>query len=249
MRAPSQPSSTELPAFFRRREIWLPTLWGALLLCVAAAAIAVAAARSVGGYLAPNDPITGADGQGARTLVVEGWLGEDELNDAIATFRRGRYERVVTAGGPIDSWQEGIVWPSFAERAASYLLRHGLADVAVIAVPAPASAQDRTFLSAVAVREWARRLDPPLDALDLFSSGAHARRSRLAYRMAFGPSVKIGVLAAAPRHYDVARWWRTSEGTKSVLGELLSLAWTTCCFWPGPAGPHDERRPMPQAPP
>jgi hypothetical protein len=220
-----------------------------VLLCGAVAVIALLAARAVGGYLAHSDSARGNDGQGARTLVVEGWLDESELSQAVATFRRGRYERVVTSGGPIDSWQEGIVWPTFAERAANYLRQHGLADVAVAAVPAPASAQDRTFLSAVVVREWLRREQPGLASFDLFSAGVHARRSALAYRMAFGPEVEVGVLAATQRRFDLDRWWSSSDGAKTVLGELLSLAWTKCCFWPAAAGSHEERWAVPKTAP
>jgi DUF218 domain len=238
-----------LPALIRRRQIWWPTPWGVLVLCGVIAGIALFAARTVGGYLARSDPAQGSDGQGARVLVVEGWLEEGELSQAIATFRRGRYERVVTTGGPIDSWQEGVAWPTFAERAANYLRQHGLADVAVVAVPAPTSAQDRTFLSAVVVREWLQREQPGLAAFDLFSAGVHARRSRLAYRLAFGPGVEVGVLAATQHRFDVDRWWLTSDGAKTVLGELLSLAWTECCFWPGAAGSHEERLAVPKTAP
>jgi hypothetical protein len=237
-----------LPPLFRRRPLWLPTLWGTLLLSGVALLVLVVVARGLGGFLASSEPARGRDGHGAALLVVEGWLNEDELNDAIAAFRRGHYTRIVTSGGPIESWQEGVTYPSFAERAASYLRRHGLAEAAVTAVPAPASAQDRTFLSAVMVREWARRDGVPLDALDLFSGGVHARRSRLAYRLAFGPGVEIGVLAAVPRLYDVDRWWQTSEGAKTVLGELLGLGWTECCFWPGAPGTHEELWVVPKRP-
>jgi hypothetical protein len=44
------------------------------------------------------------------------------------------------------------------------------------------------------------------------------------------------MLAATPRTYDLEHWWRTSQGTKTVLGEALSLAWTACCFWPPAPG-------------
>ena len=67
--------------------------------------------------------------------------------------------------------------------------------------------------------------------------------------MAFGSRVAVGILAAAPRRYDLDHWWRSSEGAKAVLGELLSLAWTKCCFWPAPAGPPEVRAPAPPAPP
>jgi hypothetical protein len=237
---PPPPPHIELSALFRRRQIWLPTLWGVLLLCIVGAIATLVSARMVGGYLAQTDPAAGSDGRGARTLVVEGWLEAPELDDAIAVARRGGYERIVTSGGPIDSWQEGVVWPNYAERAAGYLRRHGPAGIAVVAVAAPATGRDRTYLSALVVREWLRREQPGLAALDLLSAGVHARRSRLAYRMAFGPEVEVGVLAAPPRGYDIDRWWLTSQGAKTVLGELISLAWTKCCFWPA-AGSHEER--------
>ena len=238
-----------MPALIRRRHVWLPTLWGVLLLCGLVALAALVAVRTVGGFLAHSDPARGPDGRGAATLVVEGWLDERDLDAVIATSRRGRYARVVTAGGPIESWQEGIAWPSYAERAANYLRRHGLVEMPVVAVAAPATARDRTFLSAVVVRDWLRREQPGIDSIDLFSAGVHSRRSRLAYRLAFGPGVEVGVLAAPPHRYDIDRWWLTSEGAKTVLGELLSLAWTKCCFWPGADGSAEERWEVPKAAP
>jgi hypothetical protein len=237
-----------VPSLFRRRHVLLPTIWGALLLVALAIALGTFAARALGPFLAPNEPAMARDGGTARTLVVEGWLDEDSLEDAVAAIARGRYERVVVSGGPIETWRDEQRFPTYAERAADYLRRHGVATVPVVAVAAPASAQDRTFLSAVVVRDWLRQNAVVGDAIDLFSGGVHARRSRLVYRLAFGPEVEIGVLAATPRSYRLERWWSTSEGAKSTVGELLSLAWTKCCFWPGPPGSHEERWAVPKSP-
>ena len=238
-----------MPRLFRRRTVWLPTLFGTLLSIAVVAASVVVAARGAGGYLWVNESAHGRDGRGARLLVVEGWLDEDELGDAIAAFRRGGYERVVTSGGPIDGWHEGQAATNFADRAAGYLTRHGLADAPVAVASAPASAQDRSFLSAVVVRDWIRREGLTPDAIDVYSAGVHARRSRMVYRLAFGSPVEIGMLAATPRSYDLEHWWRTSQGTKAVLDEALSLAWTACCFWPPPPGSHEERWARPPAQP
>jgi hypothetical protein len=240
-----------VPRPFRRREVWLPRWWAALLLAGLVVLIAVLALRQLGTFLAPDEPATGRDGAGARTLIVEGWLDEDALDQAIAVIARGRYQRVVTSGGPIESWREGQAWADYAARAADYLRRHGGSPVAVLAAPAPASAQDRSFLSAVVVRDALRRQGSDgdaIDAVDVFSAGVHARRSRLVYRLAFGPAVEVGVLAARPRRYRLERWWATSEGAKSVLDEAVALAWTACCFWPAAPGPHEERRPVPKSP-
>jgi len=220
-----------LPAFFRRREIWLPTWRGALLLLVVCATVVVMLGVNAYTLLAPNQPASGRAGTGARTLVVEGWLDHAELQQAVAVVRAGHYDRVLTTGGPIASWTEGAQWIDSAARAASYLRASGVANVPVISVPAPLTVQDRSYLSAVMVRDWAQQTGVALEAIDLFTAGVHARRSWLVYRMALGDEVEVGVLAARPTEYD-ARWWASSAGTKATLGETLSLAWTKCCFWP-----------------
>jgi hypothetical protein len=234
-----------LPALFRRRTVWWPTSWGWGAILVAVVTVGVALAFAANAWLAPTKPARGADGAGARLLIVEGWLDAPDLDQAISAFRHGRYQRIVTTGGPIGAEAGWQPWPTFAERAAAYLKAHGLADAHIDAVPAPASAQDRTFLSAVVVRDWAQRSGVTLGTVDLFSAGVHARRSHLLFRMAFGPGVTVGVLASRPVDFDARRWWRSSAGTKAVLGETLSLAWTACCFWPPAPGSHEERWAVP----
>lgn len=222
-------------SLFRRRQVWLPTLWGWVVLLAVVGTVCFFALRNIYAFLAPNAPAPQA-----RTLVVEGWLDGGELDQAVAVFRTGRYERVVTTGGPIENWMGFRQASNYADWAAGYLKTHGLAGADVTPVPAPASAQERTFLSAVKVRDWAAMQGLALNAFDVFSAGTHARRSRMLYQMAFGPSVEVGVLSARPEGYDEQHWWRTSAGAKSVLGETIGLLWTTCCFHPGPPGSHEE---------
>ncbi len=234
---------------FRRRQVWLPTLWGWLVSLALAAALAFAGALNAYDLLATNRPARGPAGDGARTLVVEGWLGGVELQQAVALLRSGHYERVLTTGGPIDPEFDAGGWHSFAVRAATLLREDPAVKVPVIALPAPASAQDRSYLSAVMVRDWAQRSETRLEAIDLLSGGVHARRSRLVYRMALGDEVEVGVFAARPADHDAQRWWTSSTGVKTTVGEALSLGWTACCFWPAPRGSHEERWGVPRATP
>ena len=244
-----------VPPLLRLQTVWLPTLWGWLALLGASGATVLALAFAANAWLAPNQPLGQRSGAqvadrsgGARILIVEGWLDEADLMQAMAAFRRGHYERVVTTGGPIDGWVGLQPWRNFAERSASYLKERGLGDVRIDAVPAPASAQDRTFLSAVVVRDWAQRSGVTLSKVDLFSAGVHARRSQRLFQMALGPNVEVGVLASRPLTFDPEHWWRSSAATKAVLGEVLSVAWTTCCFWPPVPGSHEERWAQPPMP-
>lgn len=217
----------KLPALVRRRQVWLPTALGALVLLAACAALVVAAGRHAHAFLAPTQP------SGARVLVVEGWMPARELEQAPELIRSGGYERVVTSGGPMEAELEPGGPESYAERARIWLLRYGVPAEKVASAPAPTADHERTYGNALAVRDWLARNAPEVDAIDVFSSGAHCRRSWLLYREAFGSTVRVGIVAARPMEYDPERWWRTSAGTKTVLEELIAWLWTELFFWPG----------------
>lgn len=171
----------------------------------------------------------------------------EALDQALAAFHAGKYERAVVPGAPLDPWPNTGGYTSSADRVADYLRAQGLPESQVVVLRGPASAQDRTFLSAVLVRDWAKRAEPDLRAIDLFSEGTHARRSRMLYQIAFGPDTKVGVLASRPSG-ATEDWWHSAYGTRYVLDQAIALAWTKLFFWPPPKGSHEERwaRPAPR---
>jgi hypothetical protein len=222
----------------RRRSVPVPTGLGcalAALVLLAAVAAVRTALPSLHAFLAPQAPV------GRGLLVVEGWVGRDTIAGAARIFAEGRYEKVLTTGAPIESLWPDMPYESQAELAAFAMALEGVPADRVFAVPTPASAQDRTFLSAVMVREFLRERGLVPEALDVVSEGTHARRSWRLYRVAFGADVEIGVIATPPRSYEADRWWQTTAGAKSVLTEAIGLAWVTCCFDPGPPGSRRER--------
>jgi uncharacterized SAM-binding protein YcdF (DUF218 family) len=220
---------TGVPKLWRRREVWLPTLWGGLLMLLTAGAAMLALGRWANDLFAVNDPAAQA-----RTLVVEGWIDAGDLAQAARVAQRGAYERVLAVGAPLDPWDDVGGWHDCAQRAAQYLLHHGVRAVPVLTLPTAAVRRDRSYENALTVRQWAIRSHVELGAIDVFTSGVHARRSRLLYRMALGSGVAVGVLAANPQDYDAVHWWRSSEGIKRLIDEAVGLPWTICCFWPEP---------------
>jgi hypothetical protein len=226
-----------MPALFHRREVILPTLWGWVLVLGLLGAAATLLGRHVGAWLAVSEPAISANGGPAALLVVEGWLGDRELDDAAAYARQHSYRRVVTSGGPMQPFNS---LPSFAERAALRLSER-LPSVPVEAVPTPHTEQGRTYASAVWVRDWAQQRAVPVETIDVYSLGPHARRTRILYRLAFGEATQVGIIAGLPHDSDILHWWTTSEAAQDVLIEVVSLAWTQCCFWPAARGSHDER--------
>ncbi|MGE4110903.1 MAG: hypothetical protein AB7E73_09410 [Burkholderiales bacterium] len=220
---------------FRRVTIWVPTLAG---LCAGLAIIAtviVGMLYHIHSFLAVDEP------SDALLLVIEGWITPNELDQAVTRFRGGGYTGVITTGGAVPDDLSRSTRTSYAALARDYLLQRGLPESAVTAVPAPESAQDRTYLSAVMVRDHLSRSGQAIDAIDVYSSGVHSRRTHALYRMAFGPQVRVGILSAQPVTYDPDHWWRTSVGAKTVLSEWISWIWTVLFFHPAPPGSHEEK--------
>ena len=219
---------------FRQRHVWMPTISGWLLLLFIGVVTGILLANNLYTFLAPNQPV------GARVLVVEGWLSPGELDQAVLAFNKGKYERIVTTGGPVAGWPGMNMDTNYASLAADYLAHHGVQGDLISAVPAPASAQERTFLSAVMFRKSAQRLGIKLDTVDIYSAGPHARRSRLLFQMALGKKVQVGVLTARPDNFDPKAWWRTSTGVEQMFFQSFGFVWVKCCFWPGSPGSKEE---------
>jgi hypothetical protein len=219
----------KFPLLFRRRSVVLPTLVGWLLMLLVIGLIIGLLLRNMAVFLTVNEPV------GAEYLVIEGWMDKAELDQGLAYFAANDFKKLVIVGGPISNDFHGID-SNYAQRAADYLQQRGLSKEKMAIVTTPYSAQARTFLNAVMVREWLKQQGIAITRLDVFSSGVHTRRSRDLYRLAFGERVSIGVIASRPRDFDPARWWRTSDSGKSVAVEFAAWFLVKCCFHPGEPG-------------
>ncbi len=176
-------------------------------------------------------------------------MAPDQLDQAADWIRQGHYELVITTGGPapVDLYRPEPV--PYAELARDYLVRNGIAGSLLTAVPVPESAQDRTYLSAVMVREWLKKSERSVNALDVFSSGVHSRRTRKLYQLAFGSQTRIGITSARPTGYVPESWWTTSTGAKTVIAETMSWIWTVLFVHPPAPGSHEEKWGQPLPPP
>lgn len=222
------------PPLFKRRQIWLPTLWGLIIFIVVLSTLSGLIFRNIAYFLAQQQAING------DILVIEGWLAEPALLTAIDHYKKGNYQLIITTGGP-DNRQINPEHKTYAEKASAFLLKQGINKTKLVTIPTPESAQDRTYLSAVMVRDWLVTNQQKPYNIDLFSGDVHARRSYQLYKMAFAEKTNIGIIAATPNNFSLKYWWRTSEGAKSVLAETAGLVWINCCFSPGSYRSHQEK--------
>lgn len=211
-------------SLLRRREVPFPTWRGWLLL----AALALAGARGfmawVHPFLAVNAPV------GGEALVVEGWIPDYALRQALAEFRSRPYARVITTGGPVPEGLSMSSHGNYARLASASLQAFGLSADSISEVPSPGVRVDRTYAEGVALAAWLRGQGRNYRSLDVYSFSAHARRSRLLYRRALGGTVRVGVFAPADREYDSRRWWRSSSGVRRLTDEWIAYLYARLLF-------------------
>ena len=223
------PSTRPRPGsgLLRPCTILLPTWRGWLLLCAILGALGYVALREGYAFLAASDP------QPGDILVVEGWSAEYGLKVAQREFESGNYGEIFVTGGPIDKASPLAAYKTCADYDAIMLVRMGLDESKVHAVPSDAVRQDRTYASALSLKAWLREHGRTVEKVNLVSIGAHSRRSRLLFEKAFGDGVKVGVIAVPDREFELARWWTSSAGVRSVTSEWFAYLYARLLFHPG----------------
>lgn len=219
-------ASSSYWGLLRRRSCWLPTVRGALLLLILFAFLLIFGFRNIQAFLAVNDPAP------EGILVVEGWSPDYALETAKLEEQGNPYHLLYVVGGPLEQGAPLSQYPTYADLGAAILLRMGMSQDTVQAVPSGYVYKDRTYAEAVALSIWLRQHGLSPKEINLISLGAHARRSRLLFEKAFGKSTRVGIIAVEDRNYDPAHWWKTSEGVRSVISETIAYGYARFLFSP-----------------
>lgn len=119
-----------------------------------------------------------------------------------------------------------------ASVAADLLRKNGLANGSVQMVPSRVMDRDRTYGSAVALRNCLRNHNMAVSGIDVVTQDLHARRTRLLFQKALGDKAAVGVIAIPNSDYDAKRWWRYSAGLKNVLSEAAAYVYARLLFYP-----------------
>jgi uncharacterized SAM-binding protein YcdF (DUF218 family) len=175
-------------------------------------------------FFAVNHPVK------SEFMVVEGSLPDSALEQALREFNRRQGQLMFVTGGPIEQGHMLARYNNFAELAAAILEQLGLDRRMIIPLPAPAVMKDRTYASAVALKDWLNHSALPIKAINLVSLGTHARRSRLLFEKALGPGIAVGVIAIPDQRYDPRVWWRSSLGVRTTLDELIAYLYARFIF-------------------
>ena len=199
-----------------RKEQWSLTVYGWLFTLILILVLILFTVTNIYPFLAVNAPIS------ADVLVVEGWIPDYAIKGAIAEFKRGHYRQVITTGTPVSKGYYLAEYKNFAELTAATFIALGFDNNHLVAIPTPYTLKNRTYASAVAVRQWLSTSDLTVKSINLYTSGPHARRSWIIFKSALTPTIKVGVIAAEPQEYNFKAWWQSSEGVRTVIGEAIA---------------------------
>ena len=207
-----------------KKEVWLPTVPGLLVLLPVLIVLASVFLSELHPFLKQNKPLGNAS-----VMILEGWLSDLELQDALELADSDT--RFVTSGGPVSYGALLLKEKNYAELTASRLVQLGIPRERILAAPAPETLRDRTYVSALAVRDAMTEAGWIGTPANLVSVGVHSRRSGLMYRLAFEKDVPLGTIALESRRCDQKHWWRSSEAFKAVVTECISWMYVQCTRW------------------
>ena len=216
---------------FAKRERWGLTWqgWLALLLVVALAAVT---------FLTKIHPfLTSTDKVESNIMVVEGWVHDYVIQAAAKEFRAGNYQRAFSTGGP-SAGSGGYTWDAdtSASVGAGQLRAAGVPPAALQMVASHVIGRDRTYYSAVALRDWFHEHDMDVKSFNIVAESTHARRTWFLFQEAFGDKVKVGVITIQNPDYDAKRWWQSSDGFRDVISEAIAYFYARFLFHPAEAG-------------
>jgi hypothetical protein len=196
-----------------------------LILVAALCLLAWASVRSVYPFLSANDPPSG------EVMVVDAWMPTYDLMLAASTYGELHPKVVLAVAGSYKTDASDL--PQARDSyAVGILERFGVPKDRVHLIAFPGSAQNRTYSSAFAVKGWLTLNRSEFKSIELLTTGAHTRRSRLLYQLAFGDSWKIAVKGLDDPAYNSKFWWRSSEGFNEVISETAAYLYVLLVFLP-----------------
>jgi hypothetical protein len=213
------PEMTRIWGLLEYKPQWTLTGKGWLLLVLFLLTLLSVFVTQIHSFLAVQAPIR------ADALLIEGWVGDRVLKGAVAEYRQGDYQVIITTGIPLERGSFLSQYKNYAELTAATLIRLGIPQERIIPIPIPVTKINRTATAATIVRDWLARSNIEIEAMNIYSSDVHTRRSWLLYRKALSPSMRVGAIAYSADYYDPQWWWTSSAGFRAILNETLAYVY------------------------
>ncbi len=202
------------------------TLRGWVLVALLSMAVFTGFTAGLYPFLAPESP------PHEGLLVVEGWIHDFALDEAVHIYKTGNYSKIVCTGVPIETGSYIQAFKSYPEMTTARLLELGIDPSEIITAIGDETKKDRTYVAAIALREAFIAHNIEGTNIHLVTTGPHGRRSRLLFQKALGKEYHIGITCLEDSGYDPGRWYAYSEGVRKVIGELIAYTYAKLFFYP-----------------
>ncbi|MBN4005526.1 ElyC/SanA/YdcF family protein [Nostoc sp. LPT] len=210
----------------KRQEMWTLTAQGWAIAITLIVYLIFFTITHVHSFLAVTSPI-----QSAEVLIVEGWLPDYAIEEALTEFQNGSYHQIITTGGTLGKGSYLTGYKNFADVSADTFIKLGLEAEKVVAVPTPFVVKDRSYASAAEFERWLSNSNLKIESINLFSLDVHARRSWFLFKKILTPQINVGVIAATTQDYNPNKWWGSSEGVRTVLDESIAYLYARFLNW------------------
>src|SRR5262249_35850556 len=166
----SQPEpSRTLWGLLNRRERWSLSWRGWVIFASALLLVGALALKGVYPFLATTHRVD------SGVLVVGGGVNEYAIRAGLKEIQNKHYGRIFTTGGPVEGTGGYINdYCTWASVGADLLRKNGLANGSVQMVPSRVMDRDRTYGSAVALRNWFRDHNMAVSGIDVVTEDLHA---------------------------------------------------------------------------
>jgi hypothetical protein len=178
-------------------------------------------------FLAISRPVNG------DILVVEGWIWRSSaVKEAAEEFNRGHYKWLVTVGESLEDNVGAFAQRDPAVLAAKRLREYGVDEDLIVVLPGPNVPRHRTYASALILKEWLAGSKIETTGVNVFTLGAHARKSLVLFQRVLGAETRVGVIAGRDDSYNAQWWWLSPTGIYVVMRKTLGYLYAVC--WPLP---------------
>ncbi|MCK9219707.1 MAG: hypothetical protein PHF97_04920 [Bacteroidales bacterium] len=209
-----------------KKERWGLTIWGWVLIVCFLFLMIFLGIRNLYGILAPNHR------EDANILVVEGFISDYVLWDAMKEFRNNDYELLITTGTPLEYGELLSPFKNTARIAGMSLLKLGFDSTKLVIVGTDSIRNDRTYNSAIALRLWLKKNKPGIKAINLMTMSVHGARSQRLFQYAFGDTIRVGIISVKNFYYGHRDWYKSSKGFRETLNEAIGYFYIRYFFRP-----------------
>lgn len=214
------------PRFTKKKECTVLTWPGKIIIISVITGISVFIFLKLPIFLSNNNPVNG------KYLVLDGIMPDYSIQRAIEIFNNQNYTTIVTTGSKLESGYFISEKKTMAELTYATFIALGFDSTKIVVIPEGDILKDRTYTSALSLKKYFDKNHISSADVDVLALGCHARRSGILFQLGLGENFKVGIIAVPDNSYDVNKWWKTSKGVRTVIGETIAYLYAKMFFCP-----------------